>query len=331
MPTLKFYEIPYFLRDSTQYKEYEKEFDEYDEINIPTEYFLTNDRVENLQDFKKLLSTVDYWDFNEYPFTLITYTKYNTKEILIYLYENLETLYILEFTKYILPLLEIRNISISEIIWDILVKDQSIKLPEKWCDYCMKNKEEVLKHNFLNDEYTKILKRTINYEIKYWLNYYGDVFGERNVVLDFYFYPLIFDFRILFGEKDMTEIDNVSFFNKQNFVNLYESIIKNEPYTLEEIFYNYDNSLNKKISYNEKFKILCFIKHSRLGKRKYEIKLTIFNKMKIVNYLKEITEILDKQPILRTDFPTSESINISKEQLLRRSNLLMPEYVIENP
>jgi hypothetical protein len=33
--------------------------------------------------------------------------------------------------------------------------------------------------------------------------------------------------------------------------------------------------------------------------------------------------MLDKEPILRTDFPTSESINITQEELLKRSNLLM--------
>jgi hypothetical protein len=42
MPTLKFSEIPYFLRDSTRYKKYEKEFDQEDEIDIPREYFLSN-------------------------------------------------------------------------------------------------------------------------------------------------------------------------------------------------------------------------------------------------------------------------------------------------
>jgi hypothetical protein len=65
----------------------------------------TRDKVENLQDFKKLLLTVDYWDFYKYPFTLVIYAKYNTEEILIYLYENLDILYILKFTKYVLPLL----------------------------------------------------------------------------------------------------------------------------------------------------------------------------------------------------------------------------------
>jgi hypothetical protein len=42
MPLLKFYNIPYFLRDSTQYKKYEKEFNEGDDIEIEEKYFLEN-------------------------------------------------------------------------------------------------------------------------------------------------------------------------------------------------------------------------------------------------------------------------------------------------
>jgi hypothetical protein len=51
MVNIKFRDIPYFLRDSRQYKEYEKEFDQEDYINIPDKYFLKNDEVNNLQDF----------------------------------------------------------------------------------------------------------------------------------------------------------------------------------------------------------------------------------------------------------------------------------------
>jgi hypothetical protein len=156
----------------------------------------------------------------------------------------------------------------------------------------MDNKEEILQANFLNDKYKYELEISTNYKIKYELKYidYNAVYGKRRISLYLYFEPKITMqksyFNIFLGEKDIVNIpSDISFFNKRNFENLCESIIKNKSYTWEKIINPYDNYAmqhnrdEKNIYRNNMLYFLSF--HNE-----YTMEITFFNKIKIVNYLK---------------------------------------------
>jgi hypothetical protein len=328
MPRLRLYEIPYFLRNSRQYKDYEEEQEKDEDqvyIDIPHKFFLYNDKISSLEDFKKLLGTVDYWDFFSYPETLTTYVKYNIINCLNYLHENSEIFYILEFIKYVLPQLYISSIEECVMIHQVF-SSLNISIPQNWYNYCLNNKKEVLSR--LHDtELMEQLNITENVKINYTLEWKGipaflelklDFASLSNNYIDLY----NLGFFTTFNSRDNMDFDQ-GLFNKQHWIELANSILNNVPFrmNLRDLLVCYGTI--KIIEYEDnKLKI---IKTDIFSKMIFydEAIITDFNRRNVYDNLMKIIHDLDEEPIMRTDFTTF----VTKEEIKKRSEQLMPSYV----
>jgi hypothetical protein len=373
MVYLKFKDIPQFLHDSRRYEKLKQEMNDNDEINI-YHYFSNTENVYSIYDFIKMLSIIEYWDFYKYPLTLIIYAKDNIEEVLSYLYQNMDLSYILQFLKYILPLLEIKNLDECKIVWKILVKDQNMELPQNWCNYCMDNKEKVFNADFLNEKYIDELRKSKNFRITYYSKYfYRELYIFLNIRKSLQEKNMSFPFRF---NTDILHFNDAYFYNKNNFELLIKSIINNHHFTLTELYrgssdyreyhciefkdnfltFLFIREINKKLykkdvkdtteEFEEEVEIEEFEDEEEQNFKRYVVRgndkkeekeefiidiervisqeyVTLFNKMNICEDLKNIIDFLDKQDIIKIDYPTIDSLyNANDKEFLDRISLL---------
>jgi hypothetical protein len=83
MTTLK--SLPYFIKTSHQYKSFLQEMSEEDVLTIDPDLIINDLTIKNIDDFKRVLNMVTYWDFIKIPIELYAYAVNNREEVLSFL------------------------------------------------------------------------------------------------------------------------------------------------------------------------------------------------------------------------------------------------------
>jgi hypothetical protein len=145
MTTLK--SLPYFIKTSHQYKSFLQEMSEDDVLTIDPCLIINDLTIKNIDDFKRVLNMVTYWNFVKIPIELYAYTVNNRKEVLNFLSEE-DALHYKDF------------------YMDVLHSNGLLK-----------NKEDVINYLNFNNENVKELEATLRVSLKI------DIFTDDNYAL----------------------------------------------------------------------------------------------------------------------------------------------------
>ena len=82
-------DLPSFLKESQLYdvlsENYENGIIDQNELNQLSQYIISNDKVENIEEFKKVFDVEHYWGVDDYSLSLYAYSIFHRDEVLNYL------------------------------------------------------------------------------------------------------------------------------------------------------------------------------------------------------------------------------------------------------